>query len=41
LISIAVEASRDLLQALNAAGVPVVEIGEVRLASKPVITVAA
>ena len=41
LISIAPEKSLDLIQALNAAGVPAVEIGEVQLASKPLIAVTA
>jgi selenide,water dikinase len=41
LISIAPEKSLDLIQALNAAGVPAVEIGEVQLASKPPIAVTA
>ena len=39
LISIAPEASLDLVHALHAASVEAVEIGEVQLASKPVITV--
>jgi selenide,water dikinase len=41
LISIAPEKSLDVIQALNAAGVPAVEIGEVQLASKPLIAVTA
>jgi selenide, water dikinase len=39
LISIAPEKSLDLVQALNAAGVSAVEIGEVQIASKPLIFV--
>jgi selenide, water dikinase len=40
LISVASEDATDLTRALNAAGVPAVEIGEVLPASKPLITVA-
>jgi len=40
LISVASEDATELLQALNAAGVPAVEIGEVLPATKPLITVA-
>jgi len=36
---ISVEGSADLVDALNAAGVPAVEIGEVVAASKPLISV--
>ncbi len=39
LISVASEDATELLQALNAAGVPAVEIGEVLPATKPLITV--
>jgi len=39
LISVAAETSSDLLRALNAAGVPAVEIGEVGPRVKPLITV--
>jgi selenide,water dikinase len=41
LISVAAEDSGQLLHALNTAGVPTVEIGEVVTRSKPLITVAA
>jgi selenide,water dikinase len=40
LISVASEDATELLQALNAAGVPAVEIGEVLAVTKPLITVA-
>jgi selenide, water dikinase len=39
LISVASEDATELLQALNAAGVPAVEIGEVLPATKPLIAV--
>src|SRR2546430_15924244 len=41
LISIAPGASLDLVRALNAVGVPAVEIGDVRPASRPLIAVTA
>jgi selenide,water dikinase len=41
LISVAAEDAHELMQELNAAGVPVVEIGEVFAAAKPPITVSA
>jgi hydrogenase maturation factor len=39
LISVASEDASELSQALNTAGVPAVEIGEVLPATKPLITV--
>ena len=41
LISVAPEAAAELLQALNSAGVPAVEIGEVLSEAKPLIQIAA
>jgi len=39
LISVVSDSGGELIQALQAADVPIVEIGEVRPASKPLITV--